>query len=77
MRPDIEFHTEVTSVIWDEAEKVWEVTARAARRDPGVARQRRDQRRRLSGPAQPARIPGLDEFGGPAFHTARWPSDST
>ncbi len=75
VRRHIEFHTEVTSLIWDDAEKVWEVTAR----HPDGTRVCRANAV-ISGVgflARPnvASIPGLDEFGGPAFHTARWPSD--
>jgi 4-hydroxyacetophenone monooxygenase len=75
VRRDIEFHTEVTSVIWDDAEKVWEVTAR----QPEGTRVWRANAvisavGFLARPNLPD-IPGLDEFDGPAFHTARWPSD--
>ena len=75
VRRHIEFHTEVTSVIWDDAEKVWEVTAR----QPDGTRVWRANAvisavGFLARPNVPD-IPGLDEFNGPAFHTARWPSD--
>ena len=60
----IEFHTEVTSVIWDDAEKVWEVTAR----HPDGTRVWRANAvisavGFLSRPNM-ATIPGLEEFGG-------------
>jgi 4-hydroxyacetophenone monooxygenase len=75
VRGDIEFHTEVTSVRWDEAGRVWEVTAE----QPDGSRTWRANAvisavGFLSRPNIP-RFEGIDRFGGPCFHTARWPSD--
>jgi 4-hydroxyacetophenone monooxygenase len=73
VRESITFHTEVRSVIWDDAEKVWEISAdgpegrktwRASAVITAVGF--------LSRPNLPS-IEGMDSFRGPAFHTARWP----
>ena len=75
LRPHIEFHTEVTSVIWDDTDKMWEITSR----DPDGTRVRRANAviSAVGFLARPnvADIPGLEEFSGRSFHTARWPSD--
>lgn len=73
IRPNIRFRTELVSARYDEAGALWHVTVRdAAGREevlqgrafvPGVGQ--------LNRPAIPD-IPGLADFGGPAFHTARW-----
>jgi len=69
----IRFDTRVEAAAWDEAGKIWRVTAR-----------RGEERRELQAnvlvfavgqlnrPQYPA-IAGADEFTGPIFHTARWP----
>lgn len=75
VREDIEFDTEVKSVVWDEEAEVWEIEAvgpdgpRAWRANAvisGVGF--------LARPNIP-NIEGLGTFEGPAFHTARWPGD--
>ena len=75
VRDAIVFDTEVTSVVWDEGTAEWEVTADGP-----------DGRRVwranvvfsavgfLARPNLPE-IEGIEEFGGPSFHTARWPRD--
>ena len=62
-------------MIWDDDDKMWEITAR----DPDGTRVRRANAvisavGFLARPNLP-NIPGLEEFDGPAFHTARWPAD--
>ncbi len=47
---------------------------RAARRSPRLAGQRRDQLGRLPVPAEHPAPQGIENFRGPWFHTARWPS---
>jgi 4-hydroxyacetophenone monooxygenase len=75
LREDISFDTEVESVVWDDAAKLWEIHAVG----PGGA----DVRRAnaviasvgfLSRPHLPS-IEGMDAFRGRSFHTARWPAD--
>ena len=75
VRGNIEFETEVKSVIWDEDAKVWDIAAvgpegprswRANAVISGVGF--------LARPNLP-NIEGLAAFEGPLFHTARWPSD--
>jgi 4-hydroxyacetophenone monooxygenase len=75
IRDDIEFDTEVKSVIWDEDAKVWEIEA-VGPDGPGVWRANAV----ISGVGFLARpnvphLEGLATFTGPAFHTARWPDD--
>ena len=68
----ISYDTPITSLVWDDAERFWRLstgdgrhfTARAVVSAVGG----------LHLPAFP-RIPGLDTFSGPAFHTARWRHD--
>ena len=75
VRPSIEFYTEVTSVLWDEAGKVWEITAehpdgrRVWRANAVISAVGF-----LARPNLPV-IEGLDDFRGTSFHTARWPGD--
>ena len=73
VRDHIVFDTEVVSLTWDEASATWEVLAK------GPDGQRVWRPRAvisavglLSRPSVPA-ISGMDEFAGPAFHSARWP----
>lgn len=73
VRDHIVFDTEVVSLTWDEASATWEVLAK------GPDGQRAWRPRAvisavglLSRPSVPA-ISGMDEFAGPAFHSARWP----
>jgi len=68
------FHTEVTSLVWDESRARWVVetdrgdrfTARFVSMGPGV----------LHVPKLPG-IPGIDDFGGKVFHTSLWDYDYT
>jgi 4-hydroxyacetophenone monooxygenase len=73
LREEIAFNTEVGSVIWNDAEQVWDVAAEAP-----------EGRRTwkfnaviscvgfLSRPNLPV-IEGMESFAGPSWHTARWP----
>ncbi len=75
VRKDITFNTEVKSVIWDEAAKLWEIKAEG----PGGPRVWRVNAviasvGFLSRPNLPD-IEGMETFKGKAFHTARWPVD--
>jgi 4-hydroxyacetophenone monooxygenase len=75
IRDNIEFDTEVKTVIWDDDANVWEIEAvgldgprswraNAVMTSVGF----------LSRPNLPE-IEGMETFNGLAFHTARWPAD--
>jgi 4-hydroxyacetophenone monooxygenase len=75
VRGDIQFYTEVKSVVWDDATQLWEVTAE----QPDGPRTWRANAvvsavGLLSRPNIPE-LPGVEDFRGEWFHTARWPSD--
>jgi len=73
LRDDIEFDSEVTDCVWDDDRDVWTLTVRHG----GVARTVEadfvvSAVGVFSTPSVPP-IPGLDEFGGPIFHSSQWP----
>jgi cation diffusion facilitator CzcD-associated flavoprotein CzcO len=63
--------TEVLSATWDEERRRWHLETSAGPHEVDVLLTACGQ---LSVPSVPA-IPGLDDFAGPAFHTARWRHD--
>jgi cation diffusion facilitator CzcD-associated flavoprotein CzcO len=63
--------TEVQSARWDEERGRWLIETSAGAYEADVLLAACGQ---LSVPKLP-RVPGLDEFAGPAFHTARWRHD--
>ena len=75
VRDSIEFNSNVESMTWDEDAKLWTIVA-----DQGGTR--REWRVNavisavglLAHPNVPD-FPGMDDFKGRAFHTARWPED--
>jgi 4-hydroxyacetophenone monooxygenase len=74
VRSDIQFHTEVRSVVWDDAAKVWEISAD---HPEGPRTWRANAVISAVGFLSRANIPqieGLEDFAGNCFHTARWPS---
>jgi len=73
LRRDIRFETEVTAARWDESRAVWVVTTRDAAgvEETSDANALVTAVGQLNQPSIPP-IPGLDEFAGPKFHTARW-----
>jgi 4-hydroxyacetophenone monooxygenase len=76
LRRDIVFGAEVTSAVYDEAAQRWTVSCRG---QDGMARDYEGNAvisavGLFNQPKLPD-IPGLDSFGGPVFHTARWPDD--
>lgn len=75
VRELIQFDTAVRSVVWDEDSGVWEITTDSAD-GPQTVRANAviSSVGFLSRPNLP-QLPGMDEFGGQAFHTARWPRD--
>jgi 4-hydroxyacetophenone monooxygenase len=74
VRKDITFKTEVKSIVWDEATKLWEISAngpdgpRVWRANAVIA-----SVGFLSRPNMP-NLEGMETFEGDAFHTARWPA---
>lgn len=69
----IRYNEEVTSTVWDPAAKLWRVETRTG--DGAVHRYNANcvvsAVGQLNRPQLPD-VPGLSEFEGPAFHTARW-----
>jgi 4-hydroxyacetophenone monooxygenase len=75
LRSSIEFDTEVSSIVWDDAQALWIVTATG----PSGTREVKANAvisavGFLSRPNMPE-IKGMDDFGGRQFHSARWPAD--
>lgn len=81
----IRFGTEVTAAAWDEDARIWRVTVRPAGQgdgpvdDPHTGEEIRadvviSAVGQLNRPAWPD-LPGLSEFPGPVFHSARWDHD--
>ena len=73
IEPHIRFETEVLGAVWDEASATWAVRVRSkdGTEDTLVARAVISAVGQLNRPHVPD-LPGLDEFAGPAFHSARW-----
>ena len=75
VRKDIRFDTEVSSMHWDEEARLWRIAARDAH---GECRYTANAVICASGllarPNLPE-LPGMGDFKGPSFHTARWPAD--
>jgi len=74
--PHIRFETEVTAATYDEAAALWRVDVRAADGtvETHTANAVISAVGQLNRPQVPD-IPGLDDFAGPVFHTARWDQD--
>ena len=74
LRPRCRFGTEVTSLSWREPTSTWQVGIR----NPDGTTEVLDARFVISAvgslniPRMPD-IPGMDDFAGPSFHSARWP----
>lgn len=74
VRGDITFNTEVRSLAWDEAASMWDIAVDG----PEGRRTLRSNAvitavGFLNRPNMPD-IPGMERFGGPSWHTARWPA---
>ncbi len=69
----VRFGEEVTSAVWDEDAALWRLSMRAADGTESLltANCLVSAVGQLNRPALPS-IPGLESFGGLAFHTARW-----
>lgn len=76
IEPHVRFETEVLGATWDDATATWAVRVRAAdgREDELTARAVISAVGQLNRPKMPD-IPGLDDFDGPLFHSARWDHD--
>ena len=75
LKKNIRFSTEVLAARYDEASSTWRVTCRSARGEETLdARAVVCAVGQLNQPLVPD-IPGLDDFAGPQFHTARWNHD--
>ncbi len=76
LRDSISFNTEVRKLTWDEAAGEWEVVSHG----PGGEKVERANAvisavGLLARPAVPD-FPGMDEFQGKLWHTARWPNEA-
>jgi 4-hydroxyacetophenone monooxygenase len=73
LRRHIRFETEVTAAVYDEARALWHVTTRdaAGTEETIEANAFISAVGLLNRPSIPP-IPGLEDFVGPKFHTARW-----
>jgi 4-hydroxyacetophenone monooxygenase len=76
IRSQVRFNTEVQSAVFDERENIWRIVAKAA--DGTTVGMQANAVISCVGvlnrPKLPE-IPGLEEFRGPAFHTAQWKPD--
>jgi 4-hydroxyacetophenone monooxygenase len=76
VRAHIRFESEVLRVDYDDSEHAWTVQVRNS--DGAITNERADAIISCVGAFNPPVVPplpGLETFAGPAFHTARWPSD--
>ncbi|MCU1373459.1 MAG: putative flavoprotein involved in transport, partial [Actinomycetia bacterium] len=73
IEPHVRWRTEVVRAVWDEPSATWLVTVRTADGAEEVltARAVISAVGQLNRPFVPE-IPGLDDFEGPTFHSARW-----
>jgi len=76
IRPHVRFSTEVLGAAWDEGSATWAVRTRAVdgTEETLVARAVISAVGQLNRPNVPD-IPGLADFAGPSFHSARWDHD--
>lgn len=72
LRRDMRFGTRVTKAVFDEAENLWRVETDKG--DRVAARYVITAMGCLSSPNTP-KIPGLEEFAGPTYHTGNWPHE--
>jgi cation diffusion facilitator CzcD-associated flavoprotein CzcO len=74
--PHLRFGTEVTDATWDDARRVWSlgVRTRSGQREVVEADAVVSALGQLNRPYIPD-LPGLAEFGGTVFHSARWDHD--
>ncbi len=72
LRPHIRFGTEIASARWDEERALWQLRTRAG--ETIEAEVLASGTGQLNRPYVPE-IPGLEDFAGPRFHSARWRHD--
>ena len=79
LRRHIQFDTELVAATWDDDAQQWEATLR---RSDGGSTVDETVRANVLVTAighfnkpNPPTIPGVEDFAGPIFHSARWPSD--
>ena len=76
LAPNIQLNTQVVSATYEETSQTWQI--RIVRPDGTPATLRANVLISAAGifnpPVRP-KIPGLDDFAGPAFHTAQWRDD--
>lgn len=71
LEPHIRFNSEVRSATWDEIAQVWTIDTTNGRYEANILVSAAGA---LSEPSVPA-IPGIEQFEGPAFHSANWNHD--
>jgi cation diffusion facilitator CzcD-associated flavoprotein CzcO len=71
VRPHIRFHHEVRGAVWQEADRCWRVSTNHGDFEAGVLISATGA---LSDPSVPE-LPGLEQFEGTVFHSARWRHD--
>ena len=74
LRSDIQFDTKVAAARWEEGEQRWRVTVEGGTSGGLAAQFLVMATGCLSVPNTPA-IPGAESFGGPVYHTGRWPHE--
>lgn len=75
VREDIRFNTEVSSMRWDEEAKLWRIAARDAEGEKHYSANAIICATGLLARPNLPDLPGMADFAGPSFHTARWPAD--
>jgi len=70
LRSDMQFRARVTAAHWNDAANQWKVTLESG--ETATARFLITAVGILSAPTLP-RIPGIESFRGPAYHTGQWP----
>jgi 4-hydroxyacetophenone monooxygenase len=69
----IERRTEVVRAVYDEVGQVWELTLRSGDETRRIRSRILISAAGIFNPPKRPAIDGLEEFGGPCFHTAEWP----
>lgn len=76
LKPSIQFGIEVISATFDEARQVWTVTGkRSSGEDVRFEANAVVSAAGLFSQPTVPKIPGMEKFRGPIFHSARWPDD--
>ncbi|MHA3791118.1 FAD-dependent oxidoreductase [Sphingomonas sp. YL-JM2C] len=75
VRGDVRFDTEVSSMRWDEGAKLWRIVARDPQGEKHYSANAVICASGLLARPNLPDLPGMADFTGPSFHTARWPAD--